>query len=219
VLVTGVGVSPEVGQQIHAELRELPQVAVRFDDPAAAPVPITAPSATPPRQAVKRADAQGGIQDEFGSPAAFQSFSDGMLAASDEMMARVHALRRLATRFSPSVEQDLDADEKRRLTRLRREHAVAFAGLVATIEGECRPALLATLDGPAPEAAEPEPPSNWQAATEALFTEASGVERLLAAILGGAAASVPPAQLPEATLTGLARLRARATDYVRDSME
>ncbi len=219
VLVTGVGVSPAIEEELQDELAGMPHVALHLSEPATTPLPSRRPVAQGVRRQPGIEQLQSEIEKQLGGRLVYEEFVDQTLTVSDEMMAHLHALRRLAERFPSPIESELSAEDHDTLLALRREHAVAAAGLVATLEEGCRPALR-----PIAEAATPTTPllqsaGTWQTATDELFDEARGVEELLAGMLGGVATDRPPKELPEQTLAGLARLRARAAGYVRNTLE
>lgn len=219
VVVTGVGVSPQVGEQIHEQLTGMPRVSVQLSDP----VPVSDQTPNRPLQSVSLrpeiARLQTRLENHFGGRAELEQFTDEVLGASDELMARIHALRRLADRFPPEVESQLAAEEGQLLSKLRREHAVAVAGLAVAIEERTKPAFLAFGAAVPQSLPAPASSSTWQAATGDLLRDARAAESLLAAMLGGASTGVPPDELPAQVLLSISRLRARAADYVRNSLD
>jgi hypothetical protein len=219
ILVTGIGVTPQLGEQIHDELVGMPRVSVRLSDPVAAPVETPGRPFESVALRPEIARLQTRLENQFGGRAGLEQFTDEVLGAGDELMSRVHALRRLAERFSPDTESQLARDEAQLLGKLRREHAVAVAGLALALEERTRPALVALGAAPLPEAHTVAGTGSWQAATEELFRDARAAESMLAAMLGGASAGVPPDQLPAQVLLSVSRLRAKAADYVQNSLE
>lgn len=219
VTVTGVGVSPEIGQRIREELQAQPRVTVRFSDPQ--PGPLTPGGRTQERVSLgpEMARLQAEIEKHLGGRAAYERFAENILQSSESLMARVHALRRLAERFRPEVEAELSAEDRRLLWRLRHEHATAIAGLALRLEESNRPVLAAIggeAEAPAPAAAGG---GSWQEATEALFRLARRTESRLAAVYGGAAAPSPPDRLGAELLTSLTSLRLAAAEYLSNTVE
>jgi hypothetical protein len=219
IRVTGVGVDPVLGGRIHKELAGLPRVRVEFSDPLPEPLPTARRtlSGTDPRP--ETAALQRKLEEQLGGRVAYELFLEDVLDTSDGLMSRVHALRRLARRFPATVESQLTAEDRRVLRDLRRDHAVAVAGLAVTMEEQCRSAIraLGVSDGSDPPYTAPAEP--WQLATEDLFVEARGAEAFLAAMLVGAHTETSPGDLPVATLESLARLRVRAASYARNALE
>jgi hypothetical protein len=219
IVVTGVGVTPELSEQIQDELTGIPRVSVRLADPVSGPVQALDRSSQSVSLRPEIAQLHTRLESYFGGRAELEQFTDEVLRASDDLMSRVHALRRLAQRFPAEVESQLTAEDRQLLARLRREHAVAVAGLALALEERTRPALLAlgsSARGSERIAAAAAP---WQSATEALFEEARASESLLAAMLGGASAGISPEELSGQALSSIARLRARAAEYVQNALE
>lgn len=220
VLVSGIGVTPELGAEIRNELAGMPRVAVEFTDPR--PGPVASPGAVvrsvTPRP--ETSEMQTMLEEQLGGRAAYERFTDEALTVVDELMARSHALRRLAEHFPPEAESQLASEDRQLLSRLRREHAAVIAGLAVTLEERSRPVLrsLGARDAVRTTADPPVAP-NWQLATESLFQQARRSESLVAAMLGGAATDVPPEELPTAALSSLARLRTEAAEFVRSALE
>jgi hypothetical protein len=218
VSVTGVGVRPDLRQQIRAELQVLPRVNVRFSDPSAGPpLPVT-PAGSDVSLRTEIAQLQAEIEKNLGGRALYEGFTADVLETSDALISRVHALRRLAHHFQPEAESLLGAGERQLLKRLRGEHAAAIVGLAAALDGRCRPALEG-FDAAGTAAARPAQSGAWQDAAEVLFGHARQVETLLAAALGGAGSQVPAEHLPKRILSSLAQLRADAEDYARRDVE
>lgn len=219
VVVTGVGVNPDLGRQIQDELRAMPGVSVQFSDPLPGPLPAGRRAAERVSLPPEIARLQAELEEHLGGRASFEQFADEVLGLSETLMSHVHALRRLAERFQPEVESNLTADEMRLLWSLRREHAVAVAELAVALEERSRPAL-ASLAAPAAESFPAMPlGDSWQAVTEVLFGEARRAESLLAAMLGGAVTQVRPEALPARVLSSLEHLRASSAGYVRHTLE
>lgn len=220
VLVSGIGVTPELGTQIESELAGMPRVAVEFVEPKPGPA---ASSGAVVRSVTPRTEAseiQSLLEHQLGGRAAYEQFTDEALTVVDELMARSHALRRLAEHFPQETESQLAHEDRQLLSSLRREHAVVIAGLAVTLEERSRPVLrsLGAREAAQSPADTPVAP-NWQLATESLFEQARRSESLVAAMLGGAATDVPPEELPTAALSSLAKLRAAAAEFVRSALE
>jgi hypothetical protein len=219
VLVTGIGIEPELRRRLHGELERLPRVAVLFSDPAAVPLPPggVPVDVNPPRPDL--AHVQARLEEHLGGRAAYEQFSNEALETMDELMARMHALRRLAERFPPQAESSLAAEERELLTGLRREHAQALVRLAVALDERATPALRSLGGSTAPPRAGRMGGVSWQAATGELFQAARTAEALLAAILGGAASDAPPEALPAQVVSTVAQLRMSAEEYVRGTPE
>lgn len=201
VLVSGVGIAATRQREIAEALESMPQVEFRFTDPAAPP---TAPSGPAPQPATAPPAAHSSLEKALG-----QSASE-LLDASDALMARAYALRRLAERFPAAREMELGAEERRTLAQLRVEHSAALAARANELQRLLTPVLPGSRPAPARP---PALPSGWQPAAESLFQSARVVERLLAAALGGARSEIPAEELPVRLLTAAAELHANARSY------
>ena len=208
VLVTGMALGADRQRQIQEALQSLPRVEVRFAAPSVtgavpagpAPVPTAAPRP------------QTGIEKAIGQRAT------ELLDASEALMARAYALRRLAQRFPEREENQLGAEERLTLASVRADHAAALRARAAEMYGLLSPALHAEAGKAAP-ARPPALPSGWQPAAEDLFQRARRLERLLAAALGGAPADTPPGELAERLIAAAADLHSAAKAYEDNARE
>ncbi len=217
LVVSGVGVAPELARQIEEELSGRPGVEVRFAEPSVSPAPAAqAPEGAAAQSGTDRWRAE--LERELGGPAEFDAFADEVLRLCDGLMSRAHALRRLAGKFPAAAESELSEEHQRLLWRLRSEHAVALAGLAAALEQRTRPVLL-SLGAADPASVSEARPGRWQAGAEELLGEARRTEALLAAMLGGAAAETPAEKLAGEALLRVARLRAAAAVFVRETLK
>ncbi|MCP5112871.1 MAG: hypothetical protein GY953_18755 [bacterium] len=217
VVVSGVGVNPAIGRQIRKELEGVPRVTVRFSEPQVRPLPSEPRNPEAASTAGKQIEAK--IEERLGGRLAYEQFTDEILEASEALMSRVHALRRLAKRFHREAENQLSSDERQLLWKLRNEHAVAVAELAVTLDERSRPAL-ASLDAAATASFSATPLNgSWQDSTEELFRQARRAESLLAAMLGGVSPELSPEALPEEVLAGMAQFRAIAAEYMRITAE
>ena len=209
VLVSGTGLPPQRQKQIHGLLDSMPNVVVRFAEPGqeaappartepAAPVANAAPATLPPFQA--RA------QERLGGRPEFERFSSQLADWSDAAMSRTYALRRLAQEFSPGVERQLSAEDRRLLRNLGREHLAALAKELGQMEAALSPLLPSPSGGLAPGEIRPEPAA-WQPAAEELLRAARRVETLLAILLGMAPPENTADSVPPQLAAGLAQLR------------
>jgi hypothetical protein len=180
----------------------MPQVTVRFSDPA----PSAQTSQAPAPPAVTAGGRRPPVANELTERAA------ELLDASDALMARVYALRRLAQRFPPEREGQLGSDERLALARLRREHAAALSARAEEMQRLLAAALPTPAAGPAP-ARPPALPERWQPAAEELFAIARRFEILLASAVGGTPAEIPANELPGRLFADASHLRGIAEAY------
>jgi hypothetical protein len=214
IVVTGVGISPERQRKIRDELRALPQVALRFSEPSLEPI---APEGRSP-SAISVNPGAGPLQIELakqlGGRAGFEQFADQVLELTDAFMARAHALRRLAERFSPDLEAQISPQERQLLQTMRREHTEPLLRNVIEVQDRLLPVLAAV---PMPSNVTPLAirSDTWQDATEQLFREARRTEGMLVTILGATAGENQSPELPAQVLASLKELRYRVEDYER----
>ena len=215
IVVSGMGVSPELGGRISRELAGRPRVSVRFSEPAAVPSISSGRAVAPPEPPAGRNALQRQIETHLGGRAEFDAFADEVLALSDSALVRAHALRRLADSFRPDEEARLTPAERHTLAGLRREHGDALARLTEGLEERLHPVLRALGSGAAtspPPAGEAE---SWQDIAGRLVEEARCTDSILAAMLGGVASSTAPALLPAELAASLSRLRADSAAFHR----
>lgn len=218
VIVSGVGVGRDLGEKIENELTGLPRVEVRLSDPSRGPLPPAERALRDVSPPPEIARLQAEMERELGGRAAYEDFVDEVLQLSDALMSRMHALRRLSERFQPEAESQLSDRDRRLLSDLRRDHAVALAGLATTLEERARP-ILVSLGAAVPVSTLGPADGSWQGATADLLREARRAEALLAAMLGGAVTETAVEDLPGEALLSLAKLRAGAAAYVRNTLE
>ena len=183
--VVGMGIDPSRQSRILAALSAIPNLDIRFNEPASGATLAADfnPAGSPGASA-------SGFQDQIlrqlGSRAAFETFSNQILERSEGAMARAHALRRLSQRFPVEVEQGLSAQERQMLLDLRRQHLSMLDQEFA----EIRRAAQSALPNAAIPAAPQSRPSSWQAGTEELFQSARQMERSLAVSLGASSGDI-----------------------------
>jgi hypothetical protein len=179
--VSGLGIEPGRQSRILAALSAIPNLDIRFTEAASGAQQIAdfAPAGT-----VSSAASKSGFQEQIlrqlGTRAAFEHFSNQVFERSENVMARAHAIRRLAQRFPVEVEYGMSSGERQMLLDLRRQHL----GMLDRESDELRRAAQSAV----PAATIPEPPqsrpASWQSAAEELFLSSRQVERSLAIALG-----------------------------------
>jgi hypothetical protein len=185
LLVSGTGIPPKLQAQLHAVLDTLPNVVVRFADPAfpASNPPVQSePAPTRDAAGPENRQLQARIEERLGGRPQFERFSGQLLDWTDSAMARAYALRRLAQEFPAEAERQMTAADRRVLHNLGREHLAVFARETARIETTLTPILTGL--GAALVKAEGHPATAWQTAADELLAAARRVESLLAAALG-----------------------------------
>ncbi|MGC4056487.1 MAG: hypothetical protein QM757_47430 [Paludibaculum sp.] len=219
--VTGVGVPAERRQELHAALDSLPRVRLQFNEGGIPATPqqerhlSNIGSATSP----EIEQLQGRLESVLGGRAAFISVADRALESSDDLMARMHALRRLAERYPTSIEAGMTGEERVLLAGLRHDHAAAILAQAATLQKMLGPALrkVAPKVDARPAAALASGP--WQSATEQLFQTSRQVDLLLAGTLAATPAARPVDSIPGDLLSRLADLMVQAESYEKMARE
>jgi anti-sigma factor RsiW len=211
VLVIGAGVDPARRREIEQALGSRPNVVLQFSDPdgsGSQPEKQVRGEAKPSAAALAL---QVRIEKQAGGRANYENLTSQALDASEAMMARVYALRRIAENFPAATDGEMTAADRQLLSDLYREHATALARQAGEIERMLKP-VLAPLGGqvtPVQVAAA----DSWQAGTENMFTIARRVESLLAVMLGVAPGELSGRDIPTQVLSSLAQLRASADAY------
>jgi hypothetical protein len=173
VVVTGTGLSPEREQQVRDAIRGVAGAVARFAKPQAGEVPPLG------EKSAVAASTRSDLGDRLGEEAANRA-----LDGSEAVMARAHALRALAQRFSSAVEAQLDEADRRLLLDLVRDHNQSLEVALSGLEASLAPAL------PAATPAASGPSANWQARALRTFEEARRVDQLLNTALSGTGASL-----------------------------
>src|SRR5262249_13063513 len=200
-------------QQIRAALGLLPNVAIRFSDPAAVSEEGTAPQSLDSPPAASAPSFQASLERALGGHGLVEQFSSQLLDINEAVMSRAYALRRLAQRFPAEAEPSLDPESRRLLRQLGREHVDALAQVESGMEQLLIP-VLTSLGGSAATLPRNEGSgATWQGATEDLFQDAHRVETLLGSMLDVSPRTGSTLDLPSRMRSDLARLRAGLERY------
>lgn len=190
VRVSGVGIAARRQQELHQALDGMARVSLQFAEPVTGAGDSGRPAAVAPERAMaERADVaqwQNRLEKAAGGKAAFTQMADRALEQSDRLMARVHALRRLAERFPVEVEATLSGQDKEVLRALRREHSSAITEMAVALRRDV--GGLVGGGGPAEGLTAAQ---GWQAATEELFQTARGCDQWMGVVMAGAPAPEP----------------------------
>jgi hypothetical protein len=207
VVVSGTGVSRSMQGQIRSALVAVPNVVVRFAEPAAAPVEPVSPAGNDDATGAGAPRIPSRLETQLGGRPQLESFSSQLLGRDEAAMARAYALRRLAQQFPAEAERQLRDGDLRLLKNLGREHVAALAREVTAIDRTASP-VLASMGAAAPPRPSGNDAATWQAAAENLFRSASQVETLLAALLGATTPDRPANNLPAQLASSVAQLQA-----------
>lgn len=196
VIVSGAGLDAKRVQQVEDALAGLPRVSLQItatqDATRREPAPATVSGPE------GRSPVQSAIAGQFSDAVAFQKFADRLLENSDAIMARAHALHRLAERFPVATEQEMSPEAIASLTNMRDEYAAALARLRTRIDNSLQP-VLAHISTGAPNT-DPAVESNWQSNADRLFSAAETLDRWIGATFA-TATGVPSHDLKAADLT------------------
>jgi uncharacterized protein YukE len=216
VLVSGIGIPPQRQEQIHGLLDRLPHVVVRFEDPAfpAGATPVQSEPATRDAAGPEKSTYAARIEERLGGRPQFERFSSSVLDWTDAAMTRAYALRRLAQQFSAAAENEMNAEDRRTLRRLGREHLAAFTKDAQRVANTVNPVLNGMVPGGAQIEVHREPAA-WQDASEDLLATARRTETLLAVVLGVAPAENATGDAPAQLVVALAQLSRGAAECQR----
>lgn len=211
VVVRGTGISPVRERQIREALVSLPNVQVEFPQPAASSSPKPEEAAAAPQTPTTPTPLQNRLEQQLGGHTQFEGFSAQLLDQQDALMARIYALRRLASEFPAETETQMTGENQQLLRTLGREHLQSMSRELSAIRRAAAP-VLETLNrdrqSPAPTV-QADHAATWQAAAEELFSSGRQLDSFLAALLGASAPEPGQADnLPRAFLTALAQLQA-----------
>jgi hypothetical protein len=205
IVVRSSGLDPSRRQELSDALAGLPRVSVEVGEIPAGPAARTSAPTTVRAEA---SPVQERIQQFVGGRPAFERLAGQVLDASDRAMARAHALRRLAERFTVPAESSLVPLERQQLTQLRKEHSAALAREAAAVRMALG-GVLTALAGAEPDVTVGVP-SDWQDGAEQIFQSALKLDRQLSAALG---ASSTQSSDPAEVFTELVRLNGLLQAY------
>jgi hypothetical protein len=207
VMVTGgEGLPPQRLQKIRDSVASIPHVDVEFSVSPPATVPADAAAATGGNTAsAPVSPVEARIEKQLGGHAEFDRFSTQLLDLDQLAMERVHALRRLAQKFSPEEEVQLSSQDLSILHEISRKHTAVLVEKVNGMERMLVP-MLSSLGGTA-ASVRPAVHTAWQPAVEDVYRNASRVEVLASQMLGMAPATVSANGLPSELLAALKNLQ------------
>jgi hypothetical protein len=225
LLVSGVGIESKRQRQVQEALSGSPNVRIRFSEPAVGPSRTSLEGSTNNSSGMEALPLRSRMEKQVGGHQNFEQLSAHVLDASDTLMSRVYALRRLAERFPRQAELQLSPEDRQLLSQLNHEHAVVLARQSREME-QLLTGVLSPLGGMANTSTGVALSSElWQSSAEEIFASARRVETLVAVMLGvtpsaresaGAAAmDASSVELPSQVLTALARLRTISESYER----
>jgi hypothetical protein len=205
VVVGGVGVPLRVQQEIHEKLDSQPNVSVQFSDPQRLASGHAAGGQSSAASASGRV--QTHLEDQLGGRAEFQRFSAEVLKSNEIAMSRAYAMRNLAQQFPVEIESGLNADGRRMLRDMLRDHMSHLSKQVSDVQSLLMPSLTAI--GATVQARRPAEGTEWQSSVEDVVRASQLVEVRLSVLLGVTPGqNSTSTQLPSEVVTALAELRA-----------
>jgi hypothetical protein len=177
IVISGAGLEPGRIAQLQAAVATLPNVTFDF----ATPGPPAADTSPVVVQSGQLSPVQSQIARQFADHAAFQKFADQTLEASEEIVARAHAIRALADRFPLSVESQMSARSVSLLAAIRKEHVTALARAAEGIDRSVMP-VLQSLHANATSTTSP-PTVNWQELADPLLSTAEKMDQVIGTML------------------------------------
>jgi hypothetical protein len=216
IIVNGVGIAPQRQQEIRAALGSSAHVVFRFSDSSAPQVP---------QQRIAPADGSGSdirqlqarIAEQLGGRTNLEQLAAQVLDASESMMSRAYALRRLAEQFPSQTELELSPGDRQLLLHLRDEHAGEMRKQAMDIERALQPVLTAVRPSPGSPALPKNPADSWQVATDGLFQSARRLDKLLAVMFGDTPSDISGDPVLSQLKASLAQLRANLDVYPRSN--
>jgi len=214
ILVSGAGVDPGRQQLVRSALAPFSRVEIRFTDdvpPAGGGTPAASEARSGTLDPLQKL-----LEQRLGGKPALDRFADRTLEASDAVLARIHALRRLAAAFPAAREAGLSGEDRRSLAALRADHARVLQHSAGQLAQVMLPALE-SVGYPAPRV-EGHLAADWQSACGELLQTARQVERHLGALLHGAS-DAPDAAARLAESVTLLKLQADAYAGLANAVE
>jgi len=205
VVTGGEGIPARRQDEIRAQLGNLPHVEVELSP--------TNPVTIPPETAVAAGGSanaaaspiQASLEKRLGGHAEFDRFSTQLLDLDEAAMARVYALHRLAQKFPPNEEAQLDSNDLSVLHEISRKHTAVLAEKVGGMERILVP-TLSSLGGTAanvPAGGH----TTWQPAADELYRNARRVDVLVSRMLGLTPGDASASSLPSDLMAALKDLR------------
>ena len=198
VRVSGIGLAAERQQELTAGLGALPNVEVRFTEPATSPaLPSNAAGSSTLKAGVS--PLASALERYLGNRSLLDQMAADAFDRADTLMAHAHAIRRLESRFPRASLSEMPPQDASLFTAIERDHLTALAAQTGVLERQLQPAL-ASLGGSASPLAAPGD----------VFAAARALERSLAMLFGSAEAEGDPRELPSRVLSDLAHLQSLA---------
>jgi hypothetical protein len=185
ITISGTAVGARRQQQIRDAVRDIPGVAVAFTEGQ----PIEAMTTRQPADTVtagRRFALHDELEARLGAGEQVDAFVDRIVAESESALARAHALRNLAARFPPDVDQALSPGDQRILGDLRGRHLLALQAVSQSIERQINDVFGVGASG------SPRACSGWQDCTSVVLAASQKFDELLNAALAGAGGGMSP---------------------------
>ncbi len=184
IAVKGFGIDPRRRTQIEQALRGLPSVTVEFASESA-PAGVAPPSTGHLAVKSSASPLEPILEQRLGNRAAIEQFTNELLDRDEQIMARAHAIERLAARFPDPA--SLAASDLSSYRALQRNHAQALLQLQREFARVLQP-VVSTMTAA---------PSGKPATPASLLQAARQLEASLSSLLGAASFSGDASVLPE----------------------
>jgi anti-sigma factor RsiW len=170
VSMLGLGASRE--QQIRAAIADLANVVIQAEQPEA----MRPPSGAARRGATARTNRE--LESRVGTGPVLENFVNDVLEHSDGALARAHALRNLAGRFTQDVEVQLAPADRAVLENIVRDHQRALARHAERLRVVLKPFVGEPQGAAAPAVA-------WQDEAAGLVASARSLDAILSEYVAG----------------------------------
>jgi hypothetical protein len=184
ITITGIDVDTRRQQQIRAAVRDIPGVEIAFTQGQ----PVEAATTREPADSVtagRRSALHDQLEARLGAGERVDAFIDRIVGESESALARAHALRNLAVRFPPEVEQTLSPNDQQILHSLRGRHLQALGAVSQSIERQITDLLGSGRTANARAC------GSWQECTGPLLSASQKFDEVLNAALAGAGGGKP----------------------------
>ncbi|MBC7926258.1 MAG: zf-HC2 domain-containing protein [Bryobacteraceae bacterium] len=203
IIVTALAADAERQAQLRTALAGIPFIELRFEQPEELrrPAPIdraaTTERAASNESAGRKPRASGTVQgptalqdrlaSTLGSRNTADNFTDHVLDLSEAALARAHALRSLARRFSATVETQLSPADIATLRKIEEDHTRALLASVREMNEVIRPVVKEQGTANQSQAF-----NSWQDGAVEVLQAAREVDGILTTALAGGEAAVDP---------------------------
>ena len=207
VIVSGTVSNPEKLLAARKRMAQIPNVTQDFQAASATPAGFRAADVTAGQLTASGAATPvlfEKLKSAFPDLSARTAFVNGVAGASDDQLVRILAVKRLAERYTPAVEAQLDEVSKQKLQGILDDHISALRRQSASLASRLGPFLNMPAERPQQRAAV----SGWQEQAATAFRSIETIDQLCTELLIGVPHSGADAAQSERLLNeSLATLR------------